>query len=320
MNRTKWIQKLAIALAVIVFLPLIVVGVAAAGAAALLRRQRFKREYVKSRYYRDLGQRFAPWMQDSPEYRFYNAAMRRGLPVQYVRQESNGLEYFIYRGTIYLFPDFDQVGFDEGKGDWQADYDGEWKSFAECYAGLQNKLETAPEHPVKLLVERSMFPVMNLNDWEVPACIFVTWSYENAFENEDSPLKMLIPQNTGELYEMMRQTPELCGRFELDGNGKKIRWDLYKGIRIELTADPGDCCAAVSRVLPGGRARGLTHWHPSHFEIYDTVCRMGKRGNVMVLRCGIVGGAMLYAGAGEDCPYAPGKKYLLGRYYYLQAA
>lgn len=248
MNRTKWIRKLVIALAVIVFSPLIAAGMAAAGAAALLRRQRFKREYVKSRYYRDLGQRSAPWMQDSPEYRFYNAAMRRGLPVQYVRQESNGLEYFIYCETIYLFPDFDQIGFDEDKGDWQADYDGEWTPFAECYAGLLDKLETAPEHPVKLLVERSMFPVMNLNDWEVPACIFVTWSYENAFENEDSPLKMLIPQNTGELYKMMRQTPELCGRFELDG--KKIRWDLYQGIRIELTADPGDCCAAESPAVP----------------------------------------------------------------------
>ena len=55
------------------------------------------------------------------------------------------------------------------------------------------------------------------------------------------------------------------------------------------------------------------------FEIYDEVCNIGKRGNVMVLRSTATSGALMFYGSKADCPYSPDKKYLLGKYYYLEA-
>jgi hypothetical protein len=121
-----------------------------------------------------------------------------------------------------------------------------------------------------------MFPTLNLNDKDIPDCIFVTWNYENAFENEESPLKMLIPQNFKELYDMMLQRPDLCGTFELNEGIVNIEWRLHENIKIELAVDPRDCYFGVSRLLFGEVESGITHWHPTIFEIYDDVCNVGR--------------------------------------------
>ena len=55
------------------------------------------------------------------------------------------------------------------------------------------------------------------------------------------------------------------------------------------------------------------------FEIYDEICKIGRRGNVTVLRASPVGSALLYAGRKDVCPYPREKKLLLGKYYYLEA-
>ena len=319
MNKLKWYQKLLITLTVIIFSPLIVAGIIIAGIYTLFKMPKNKKEYKNSRYYEDFKQKFMTSILYSPEYRFYNSAMRRNLQLKYVKQESNGFEYFIYNETIYLFPDFEQIDLNEEGTVWQADYDGDWKPFDECYANLLAKLENVPNYPVKLLVERKMFPTLNLNDKDIPDCIFVTWNYENAFENEESPLKMIIPQNSKELYDMMLQTPDLCGTFELNEGNENIEWRLHENIKIELGVDPRDCYFGVSRLLFGKVESGITHWHPTIFEIYDDVCNVGKRGNVMVLRSTASSGTLMYSGSKEDCPYTPDKKYLFGKYYYLEA-
>jgi hypothetical protein len=319
MNKLKWYQKLLIALTVIIFSPLIVAGIIIAGIYTLFKMPKNKKEYKNSRYYADFQHKFMTSILYSPEYRFYNSAMHRGLPIKYVKQESNGFEYFIHNETIYLFPDFDQIDLNEEGNVWQADYDGDWKPFDECYANLLAKLESTPIYPIKLLVERKMFPTLNLNGKDIPDCIFVTWNYENAFENEESPLKMIIPQNSKELYDMMLQTPDLCGTFELNEGNENIEWLLHENIKIELGVDPRDCYFGVSRLLFGNVESSITHWHPTIFEIYDDVCNVGKRGNVMVLRSTASSGTLMYSGSKADCPYAPDKKYLFGKYYYLEA-
>ena len=134
MNKLKWYQKLFIALTVIIFSPLILVGIIIAGIYTLRQMPKNKKEYKSSRYYADFQQKFMTSILYSPEYRFYNSAIRRNLPLKYVKQESNGFEYFIYNEAIYLFPDFEQIDLDEdGKG-WQVDYDGNWEPFDESYA------------------------------------------------------------------------------------------------------------------------------------------------------------------------------------------
>lgn len=319
MNKLKWCKKILIALTVIILSPLIIVGLTFAGICILFQMPKDKKRYKNSRYYADFQQKFMTDILYSPEYRFYNSAMRRGLSIKYVKQESNGFEYFIYNETIYLFPDFEQIDLDEGEKGWQVDYDGDWKPFDESYANLLTKLEITPSYPVKLLVERKMFPTLNLNDKDIPDCIFITWNYENAFENEESPLKMIIPKNSKELYEMMLQTPNLCGTFELTDDGEEIMWHLYENILIEIGVDPQACFFGVSKWSFGKIKSGITHWHPTIFEIYDDVCSVGKRGNVMVLRSTASSGTLMYSGSKEDCPYAPDKKYLFGKYYYLEA-
>ena len=319
MNKLKWCKKILIALTVVILSPLIIVGVTIAGIYTLFQTPKDKKEYKKSRYYADFKQKFTMDILNSPEYRFYNSAVRRNLQLKYIKQESNGFEYFIYNETIYLFPDFEQIDFDENKKYWQVDCDGDWKPFDECYANLLAKLESAPIYPIKLLVERKMFPTLNLNDKDIPDCIFITWNYENAFENEESPLKMIIPQNCKELYEMMLQTPNLCGSFELAEDGENIIWHLYENIKIEICVDPQSCYFGVSKFLLGKIESGIMHWHPAISEIYDEVCSIGKRGNVMVLRAAVSSSSLLYFGNKADCPYSPDKKYLLGKYYYLEA-
>ena len=319
MNKLKWYQKLLIGLLVVIFSPLILAFLIFAGIYALFQIPKNKKEYKKSRYYLDFKQKFMTSLLYSPEYRFYNSAIHRNLPIQYIKQESNGFEYFIFDGTLYLFPDFEQIDYDTEKGEWQVDRDGDWSGFEEAHKNLLAKLDKEPDIPVKLLIERKMFPLANLNDVDIPKGIYITWEYDEAFENEDSPLKMVIPQNSKELYEMMLQTPDLCGTFELLSDDGNIVWNLYDDIRIELGVDPHDCYLGVSKMLFGKVESGLTHWHPTAFEIYNEVCKIGKRGNVMILRTFASGGGVLYIGNKEDCPYQKSKRYLFGKLYYLEA-
>ncbi len=319
MNKLKWYKKVLIGLMLAVFSPLILAAVIVWGIFALFQNLKNKKKYKKSRYYLDFRQKFMTDLLYCPEYRFYNSAIHRNLPIQYVKQESNRFEYFIYDGTLYLFPDFEQIDYDAEKGEWQVDRDGDWSGFEEAYKNLLAKLDQEPTLPVKILVERNMFPLVNLNCVDIPECIYLTWGYDEAFENEESPLKMLIPQNSKDLYEMMAQTPDLCGHFELLSDDGNIVWNLYDNICIEIGVEPTDCYVGVFKMRFDKGKSGLTHWHPTSFEIYSEVCKIGKRGNVMILRTFASSGGVLYIGSKEDCPYPKSKRYLFGKLYCLEA-
>lgn len=315
----KQFTKLLIGLVIVVFSPLILAFIICSVVCILIKMPKNRKEYKSSRYYSDFKVKFMTTLLYSPEYQFYNSAVRRNLPIQYIKQESNGFEYFIFNDILFIFPDFDQIDYDTEKEKWQVDYDGDWLSFEGAYHNLLTKLDASPKLPVRLLVERTMFPSANLNDLEIPECIFVTWEYEYAFENENSPLKMTIPQTSRELYEMMLQTPNLCGHFELLSDNGNVIWDLYPNIRMEIGVDPGDCYFGVSKMLFGKAESSITHWHPSPFEIYNEICKIGKCGNVMVIRTFLGGAGVLYMGNKEDCPYQKGKGFLFGKLYYLEA-
>ncbi len=164
-----------------------------------------------------------------------------------------------------------------------------------------------------------MFPLANLNDVVIPECIYVTWGYEEAFENEDSPLKMVIPQNSKDLYELMLRTPNLCGNFMLSPDEEYILWDLYDNFQIKIGVDPRDCYLSVSKMLSDTVESGISHWHPTCFEIYNEVRKIGKCGNVMVLKKFLISDSVLYIGNKEECPYEENKRYLFGKLYYLEA-
>lgn len=322
MDKQKWYRKLLIALLIIIFSPLIImiiIWIAIGGIGTAFRMSKLKREYKNSRYYADFGRKFTVDILYSPECRFYNGAVSRNLPIKYIRQETNGFEYFIYDDTLYLFPDFDGIDYDEDEAGWMVGYDGDADFFDKRFDSMLSKLENRFSYPIRVLVERRMFYRMNLGGVDIPESIFITQSYDDAFEYDDSPLKMIIPQSAEELYGMMLETPDLCGRFELDKSAGNIIWNLSENIVIEIGVGTPECYIGINK-SHGGKVGGeIMHLHPSVFEIYDEICKIGKRGNVTVLRASPVGSALLYAGREDVCPYPREKKLLLGKYYYLEA-
>ena len=321
-NRTKWYGKILAVLLVVVFFPITILLLLIAAPFLIRGFRTVKKEYYKSPYYADFKKKYTSGITTDPFYRVYNGAAARNLPLRFpdnMDDRIDGLSYFFYGDTVYLLPNFEQMGLSEdGRAVWQVNNDGDWMDFDEGYAATRVQA-MYPEHTVKFLVERSMITVCDLTETPPPACVFVTQSYETAFENEDSALKMRIPQSSADLYDMMCATPDLCGAFELTEDGQGIRWRIREDIQITLGVDPHDCYIGVEKLLFGKIESGITHWHPTEYEIYDEVCKIGKRGNVLVLRARAGSGAVLYSGSRDECPYKPDQKVFLGKYYYIEA-
>ena len=124
-------------------------------------------------------------------------------------------------------------------------------------------------------------------------------------------------RSTKELYDKMLDTPDLCGKFELVD--KTIFWDIFEGIDIKISIEPPDTLFDIETKLFGKIPDPITHWHPDEEEIYDQVCQVGLKGNVLVIRRNIFGVSILYMGKHENCAYSPQRKWSWGKIYYLEA-
>jgi len=318
----KWYEKVLTVLLIVIFSPLILLILLLVCPFLAREYRRAKKEYYKSPYYATFKKKFAWGITTDPVYRVYNGTAARNLPLRFpddVDDKIDGLSYFFYGDTLYLLPNFEQMGLSEdGRSVWQVNDDGDWMDFDEGYAATRVQA-MYPDLTVKFLVERCMVTVCDLTETPPPSCVFVTQSYETAFENEDSALKMRIPQSSADLYDMMCATPDLCGEYELTEDRQGIRWHIREDIQITLGVDLRDCYIGVDKLLFGKIESGITHWHPTVYEIYNEVREIGLRGHVLVLRQGAGSGAVLYSGKKEDCPYKPDKKVLFGKYYYIEA-
>ena len=318
----KWYEKVLTVLLIVIFSPLILLILLLVCPFLARAYRRSKKDYYKSPYYATFKKKFAWGITTDPVYRVYNGAAARDLPVRFpdnMDDRIDGLSYFFYGDTVYLLPNFEQMGLSEdGRAVWQVNNDGDWMDFDEGYAATRVQA-MYPDLTVKFLVERCMITVCDLTETPPPACVFVTQSYETAFENDDTALTFRIPQSSADLYDMMQKTTDLCGEYVLTEDGEFICWRVREDIQITLGVDPHDCYMSVERLLFGKIESGITHRHPSAHEIYDEVCKIGKRGNVLVLRARAGSGAVLYSGRKEDCPYKPDKKILFGKYYYIEA-
>lgn len=315
----KWYLKLFIVLLCIVFSPIILLFLTIAFSTYLIQLPALRKQYKNSAYYKAIGLPFATYRVYSAEFRFYNSMIKRNLQGTFVCQKSNNLQYFVYDNTLFLFPDFDHIDYVEELEEWQVDFDADWQSFDPAYKDLVSRLDAdSPSLPIKILVERKMFTKTDLNDVSIPECIFLTWNYETCFENEDSPHKLVIPTNSQELYDMMRMTPKLCGQYKITEKGN-IEWDLYENVRIDISVNPDDCYLGVIKIALGKTSDGITHWHPSNYEIYNEICKIGRQGNVLVIRSNYHSSKVLYMGDEANCPYKPDEKTMSGKMYYLKA-
>ncbi len=124
-------------------------------------------------------------------------------------------------------------------------------------------------------------------------------------------------QSTKALYEKMCNTSDLCGKFEMIDN--TIFWNLFEGLDIEIYIEPSDTYFAIDKKPFWLIPRPLVHWHPDEEDVYEQICNMGLKGNVLVIGKSLFGSGVLYMGKEENCPYSPKKKWLWGRRYYLKA-
>lgn len=318
-SHAKWYVKFLTALLAVIFSPLLLLLLLIALPHLLIARVQEKRAYRNSPYYADFKRKYRSGIVHSPAYRLYNGAVARRLPARLAALPNRPL-YCIYDSEIYLLPDFEQMGLSEEDGvTWQVNYDGNWEDFESAAQKLLEAcLKVRNGQSVKILVERNMIAVPDLRKTPPPPCVRVIGSYDKAFENEDSLLKDVIPQSTEELYEMMRETSDLRGEYELTERKDCILWRIREDMQITLSMTPTDCCICIDRLLRGKIPYGVTHWHPSASDMYRDVCEIGKQGHVLVLRSTVWSGTVLYMGKKDECPYPPRKKSLFSTYDYIE--
>lgn len=306
MENDKWYTNALLILLVTLLSPFILIAV---GLYVIFERPREKKEYKNSFYYKQFKEKFSNGIVNSAEYRFYNSVMHRSLPIDYQRV-SNELGHFVYNNTLFLLSYYDQIEWDEENSKWLIGYDGDFLDCDNEFSQMLGEIQNPDDLPIKLLVERRMVTVDDLTDTPLPDDIYVTWSYDDAFEYDDNPFMTKLPTTTAELYEQMLKIPDLCGELELDG--ELIKWRLYDGYLVELSLDEGSGYMSVNRKT------GITHWHPVSFGLCDTVLKMTSRGNVLVIRSRLFSSKTLYCGKKADCPYLPEQKPFLGKMYFLE--
>ncbi len=290
-------EKIIGVLLIVIFSPLILYALIHVGIVTLFSIPKSRKKYKKSEYFKDTETPYHLNIDRSSKYRFYNSAKARKLPIKYTKQKSNNFEYFVFDNTAYIFPNFDGMSFSEEKGIWQTNFDGDLSELEKEYQTMLKQFDALPQIPVKFLVERMMIDMLTIENLTLPDCIYLTQSYEYAFKNDDIHLLAKLPQTSEELYEMMLMTPDIAGNFELvEGS---IHWQLTEEISAEVIADPRDGYFYISRTLFGSYEDSITHWHPSPYEIYNDVCKIGLKGHVLVIK----GKSILYMGDKNSCQY-----------------
>ena len=246
---------------------------------------------------------------------------QRNLPVDYIRDESNGLEYFKIKNKsefqdTYLFPDFERIKYSTQKNIWEVEYDdanGITKASLEtAHKNLLMKyaVSIAKEQEVhhKIIVERNMIQELDLEDIEIPDYIFITWSYEEAFANEDACQNMKIPSTIIELFQMMNKNPNISGSFCISEDGGCIEWDLFESNKVRIYREE-EWIIDVDTLI---------HWHPTIYEIWDEIRKLGNKENVLVVRTLLNGAILSYQGSKIDCSYNKGEKTKFGKLHYLE--
>ncbi len=127
-----------------------------------------------------------------------------------------------------------------------------------------------------------------------------------------------IPLKASQVYGQLLETPGLCGGLTLVDECT-LTWSLYPGFLITVSISPYDSCIEIQRLWRGKYPWQITHWHPELDELYQELCTLGRRGNVLVTRQGWMWETVLYCGPAEDCPYPPNRKWHWGKMCYLVA-
>lgn len=180
---TFWSQLLAVFF-MILCLPLLPFLILISAIVQEIECFRERRRYKKSSYYLNFGVRYLAGVTDTPVYRFYESALSRGLLTQYHHLSAQNMDLFLYEDCVYFLPDFDSVYMDDEDGQWVVDRDGDVRGVEEEMAILCASLEGFQSLPKKILVERKMISMDDLQAVALPEQICLVETYESAFGEE----------------------------------------------------------------------------------------------------------------------------------------
>lgn len=112
---------------------------------------------------------------------------------------------------------------------------------------------------------------------------------------------------TAELYERLAANPDLRGEIALEDD--LIIWRVTSALTLDIAVSYKDTYVGVNGALH--------HWHPDEDDIYDDLCAIGKRGNILVIRKTLASSEVFYSGAASEYRFSPNKKWHWGRLYYF---
>lgn len=126
-EETRWYMKLLYALIIIVFSPLLLLFIIIGLIYSLfewIKTPYYKKQYHASPYFKNFAFPYNRYTLYMPSYITYNTAREKGLDLELIHDEEDNPDYIIFKERLYLFPDFDQISYDQDK--WIVDYDGDW--------------------------------------------------------------------------------------------------------------------------------------------------------------------------------------------------
>ena len=142
-------------------------------------------KYRNSLYYKNLRIPYNKTIYYSNGYKFYNAAIKEGLDIKYVKQKNKSLDYFIYKEIIYIFPDFTKLGYNEDNNDCYVVYKFYHKvestnSLDEFFEKKKSLFEEEVNLPIKLLLSKEYIEVYT-DISKLPDSIVVIENYNSTF-------------------------------------------------------------------------------------------------------------------------------------------
>jgi len=277
-----------------------------------------RKSYRKSVYYKKFKIRYKKNIYNSFGYVFYNNAIENNIPINYVVQKSNHFEYFIYNQQVFIFPDFSYICFNKNTETYEVVYKKRNKettySLNEYLESKISLFEKKLDLTVKILLSRNLIKEKFIDFSTLPSSLFVVRNYYSCFNEENEKNLSIIPTNNMELYEMMKSNEKLGGHIEQD-KGNQIIWTFDKVI-YSISVDGDDGLISVSK--NNALKSSITHWHPENYEIYNEICDIGEKGNILVIKTFLGSGCVLYMGKKDRCPYTK-KKFHLAKYYFFES-
>lgn len=297
----KWYEHLIYILLIIIVSPLILFGLMMFLIVSPFIQLSNRKKYKNSAYYKDFRIPYSSKVFHSKQFVFYNYSIEENLPIKYVKQKNNSLDYFIYNDQIFIFPDFNELIFNEENNNWDVVY-GKYEREAQCSLEeyMDKKIHLFEEQiklPVKLLLARNYIDKNKININELPESLYIVRNYCSPLDGKDRELLNIIPETTEDLYNMMLLNKKLGGQYKLVDN-EIIVW-TFDDVIYEISMDGRE---GYFNVLKNNKFKlGITHWHPYEYEIYDDICKIGEKGNVLVIKTLLGGAQISYMGPKEKC-------------------